>query len=371
MIYFNNAASSYPKPDEVATAVEKAMNLFPVHASRASFSLKIPDIVNQTRKSIAKLFNVENPDNIIFTSGATESLNYVIRGIEVENSHIITTVTEHNSVLRPLYYVEKTEITYLSCDENGYVEPEMFQKNIKEKTKFFIINHSSNVTGIVQNIEKIYEIALENDILLIIDCAQSAGNVEINIEKFRKAIFIFTGHKSLFGISGTGGFYLPEHIELKPLKTGGTGIKSNVLHQPEGRPIFYESGTPNIVGLAALKAGVDFILENGIQKIIKRKKDIYNRILSEIKNNDKIKILNPTENNTGIISITVDDDIDEVCWGIERNYELILRTGLHCCPLIHKDISTFPAGTIRISPGFFNTDKEVETLIEAINGGFL
>ena len=270
MIYLNNAATSYPKPREVNAAISSYLNEMPFHASRVGFEMQQVNIVDSCRDKLATLFNVENPRQIVFTSGSTESLNLAILGLSFNECHVITTSIEHNSVLRPLKTLEREGVITLSivaCDEAGYVNPQKIAHAIQKNTKLIVVNHSSNVTGTVLDIKTISRIARSHGIVLLVDASQSAGCVPIDVQQWDIDMLAFTGHKSLYGIPGIGGLYIREGIVLNPLKVGGTGVRSDLLYQPEEMPLYYEAGTQNVPGIVSLDAGVAFILRTRIDRI--------------------------------------------------------------------------------------------------------
>jgi cysteine desulfurase family protein len=371
--YFNNAATSYPKPEQVIEAVNKCLRAFPHEPYRSAASPEPhEDVLLLCRKKLAKLFNVKKPELISFTSGATESLNLAIAGLELGKAHVISTCIEHNSVIRPLCRLEKEnglEISFVSCDSNGIVNIESFGEHLRDNTKAVVINHRSNVTGLLQDLKKVSEFTKKHNLILIVDASQSAGQAEIDIEASGIDMLAFTGHKYLYGIMGTGGIYVSEKINLKPLKTGGTGIKSQLLYQPMERPLIFEAGTPNMPGVVSLSAGLDFIESTGIDKIRERKKDIILKLgRGLLENSDAVlypvfdKLSEASLFSFNIKGIMTDD----LGYMLEKSFGLVLRSGLHCAPLIHKCINTEPHGSIRVSPSYFTSDDDIEQFISAI-----
>lgn len=371
MVYLNNTATSFPKPKEVIDAVNLSLSTPPIHSSRAGFEREIEEVDYACRCNLAKLFNVKDPYRIVFSSGSTESLNLAINGLNLDNCNVVSTKIEHNSVIRPLKTLEKQGMitaTFVDCDSTGYVSPSAIEQAIQKDTKAIVVNHSSNVTGSVLDIKEISKIAHKNDCYFIVDASQSAGTLPIDIEGWDIDLLAFTGHKSLFGMPGTGGLYIKEGIDLKPLKVGGTGILSEVLTQPTIMPLYYEAGTPNAPGIASLNAGVAFVLKQGIDNIRMHKADIVKRIIEEFKSHPKIKIYTSYENNSlanfcfNIIGMVP----EEVGYMMENSYEIIIRSGLHCAPLILDALDVQPWGTVRVSPSFFTTDEEVDYFIKSL-----
>lgn len=371
MIYLNNAATSYPKPKSVVNAVTDYLNDFPFQGSRSSNNEK-EDIVQDTREKFCKLFNCSNPSQIVFTSGSTEALNLIFFGLNLEKSHAIITETEHNAVIRPLKFLESKNVISLSiaeCDEYGFVDPKNIEKLIQENTRLIAVNHCSNVTGTVQDIKKISDIAHKNDALVISDSSQAAGEIPIDVEDSGVDVLVFTGHKSLFGMPGIGGMYIKEGVEPVPLKHGGSGSKSELLYQPKEMPGYYEAGTPNIPGIISLRAGLDFIFSTGFNEIKMKKQKYFKSIWKTMKELPNITLYghDDLENRSAVVSFNVDGfEPSDIAYILENKYDMIIRDGLHCAPLIHKKIGTFPFGTVRVSPSYFSTDEEVNTFIKAV-----
>lgn len=373
MIYLDNAATTLTKPNVVIDAVVGALNHFGnsgrgIHQD----SLKSSVVIHETRKKLQKLFNGEQSKQIIFTSGATESLNLVIKGLHVAGDHVIVTMMEHNSVLRPLYELEEAgiiELTILLINELGNLDYSNIQKAMKPNTKSIIISHASNITGNVVDLEKVGKIAKENDVLFIVDASQSAGTLSIDVKKQKIDILCFTGHKSLFGPQGTGGLYLKEDIPIQPLKVGGTGIDTYNKHHPLALPSALEAGTLNGHGIAGLGAGVGFILDETIQKIHKKEMDLMNLFYSEMKKIPVIKIYGDftTMNRCPIVSLNVGSiDSAEISDKLSYEYGIATRSGGHCGPLMHQALGTVNQGVVRFSFSYFNTEKEVLETVQAM-----
>lgn len=372
MIYFNNAATSHPKPKEVYDAVNNYFTAPSCHSVRTGLEIDSDDIAWNARQKLGKLFNTEDFNQIIFTSGSTEALNLAINGIGLKKgSHVVSTGIEHNSVIRPLKHLERDEgieVDFVDCDEVTYVHPEKIEEAIKPNTKAIVVNHSSNVTGSIIDIAEIAKIAHKHGALIIVDASQSAGNIPIDVTAWDIDLLSFTGHKALYGIQGIGGLYLKKDLKVKPLKVGGTGVKSEVLVQPTEMPLYYEAGTPNMPGIVSLDAGVKYILEKGIDNIRKRKSDIVKTFINEFKDYPEIEILTLGENNSYVnFCFNIKGMVpEEVGYILDSSYDIIVRTGLHCAPLLLKPLGVYPWGTVRVSPAYFSTDNEVDIFIEAI-----
>ncbi len=370
MIYLNNGASSYPKPQEVINAVINYINSVPLNPYRSGF--KRPSFIEDCREKLCLLLNAKERKNIIFTSGGTESLNLAIMGLELRNSHVITTVIEHNSVLRPLKYLERErfiDLSIVKCNNNGSVNPYDIEKEIRENTGLIIVNHCSNVTGELLDLKSISEIAHKKDILFAVDASQSAGHIPIDVTAWNIDILAFTGHKALYGLAGTGGLYLKKGIKLKPLKFGGTGIRSELIYQPEEFPLYYESGTLNLPGIVSLCSGLDFILKKGIDEIRRKEEALMEKLVSELKDIPQVIIYGSHDRSkrTPVLSFNIKGMTPEdTGYILEESFGIIVRSGLHCAPLIHKYLDSYPQGTIRVSPSYFTEFHDIDCFVKAI-----
>lgn len=373
MIYFDNGATTFPKPDEVYDAVMKAMKEYGANPGRSGHKLAIRmgREIYETRELLAKLFNIDNPMNIIFTSNCTESLNLAIKGILSKGDHVITSSMEHNSVLRPLAALEKegVELTIVKGDPTGKIKVEDIANSIRSNTKLIVITHVSNLTGTIMPIEEIGRIAKEKGILLLVDAAQSAGVYDIDVKKMNIDMLAFPGHKGLLGPQGTGGLYIKEGLLLKEIKQGGTGSFSHVLDMPDILPDRYESGTLNGPGIVGLGAGIRYILNKGIENIRKHEEELTKHFIEGLMQIDKVKVYGPlNEKEQGaVVSINIgDEDSSEISFILDEKYDIQVRPGLHCAPLAHKTIGTFEQGVVRFSFGPFNTHDELDYALKAI-----
>jgi cysteine desulfurase family protein len=374
MIYLDNAATTYPKPDKVYDAVLDCMKNYGANPGRAGHKLAIAAgrIIYESRENIAKLFNVDNPMNIIFTHNATDSLNLAIKGILKAGDHVITTSIEHNSVIRPIKSLEEigVENTIVSCDKYGNLNPKDIEKAIKPNTKLIVTTHASNVCGTLVDIKAVGDIAKSYNILYLIDASQTAGIYDIDIKKVNIDMIAIAGHKGLLGPQGTGVLYIREGIILKQLKEGGTGSKSEELTQPDIFPDKYESGTHNTPGLSGLNAGVKFILEKGIDNIRKHEEELTNYFIQELKKLPQIKIYGPADSKkqASVVSINIGNiDSGEISYILDDVYNIATRSGLHCSPLAHKTLGTFEQGTVRFGIGYFNTKDDIDKALNALN----
>lgn len=371
MNYLNNTATSFPKPQEVLDAVNYCISNPPCNNSRSGLEKEPDDVLYSTRIKLAGLFNAPDPSHIIFTSGSTEALNLAICGIAGDGIHVVSTGIEHNSVIRPLKTLEREgriTATFVDCDSKSYVSPERIEQAFTSKTELVVVNHSSNVTGTILDIKRITEIAHNHGAKIIVDASQTAGALPIDIQDWKVDLLAFTGHKSLFGLMGIGGLYINGDIPLKPLKVGGTGVLSEILFQPEGFPLYYEAGTPNLPGIVSLAAGVDFIEKTGIQNIKNRKSQIVKSWLAELEHIPGISTYyDPEHNSFANFCFNIENFVpEEVGYILESSYDIHVRSGLHCAPLLLEPLGVHPWGTVRASPSYFTTDEESRSFIGAV-----
>lgn len=372
MIYLDNAATTFPKPISVYLAVEDCIKNYCANPGRGShdLSLKCELKIIECRERIARLLNVKDPMRIIFTSNTTEGLNLAIKGVLKPEDHVITTMIEHNSVLRPLEAMRSlgVEVTMIPVDNEGYISVANITNSVKKNTKAVIINHGSNVLGTVQDISAIGSLCKTLGILFIVDGAQTVGYLDINVEEMNIDILAFPGHKSLLGLQGIGGIYISPNIELKPLKEGGTGSLSNSMIQPTFLPDKFESGTVNTPGIVGLSEGVNFILNTGSNNIRKHESELIKQLTEELRKLPYIKLYGELDSyiKAPVLSFNIDGfDSSEVGELLnEKNF--CVRCGYHCCPMIHKIIGTSNTGTVRVSPGYFNSNVDIEQFIIAI-----
>ena len=380
MIYLDNAATTFKKPQNVIDAINYALASYS-NSGRGAYRAALDSgrMVYETRVKIAKFFGSKDPSRVIFTSNATESLNIVLFGIFKAGDHVISTVTEHNSVLRPLYKLESglgIDLDFVGIDACGRLKYDEFKKYIRPNTKAIVVNHISNVTGEVADLEYISKFAKANNIYLIVDASQSAGNIDIDMSKMSIDILCFTGHKSLFGPGGTGGIVINRDIYIDSFKVGGSGVQSFNKEQPKEYPTRLEAGTLNIMGIAGLGAGIDFINEVGIRNIHKKEMYLLKRLYDGIKSVKGISfymdcnsIENKPENirHGGILSINLDCiPSGELADILGYDYDIAIRAGAHCAPLVHRAFETVEDGIARFSFSYFNTEEEIDATIKAI-----
>ena len=374
-IYLDNAATSFPKPKEVADAVYDFMINNGTSSGRGSYkkAMQSDYIVYECRKLIGNLFNFDDPKKVVFTSNVTDSLNIAIRGILKENDHVITSSLEHNAVWRCLKTLEKDiniKIDTVECSKDGITNPENIKKYIRKDTALIVFTQASNVLGTIQPIKEIGKIARENNIVFLVDAAQSAGAMKIDIKEDNIDILAFTGHKSLLGPMGTGGLIINTDIDIKPLKAGGTGGDSAYDYQPDYYPNHLETGTSNVSGIAGLRAAIKFLNREGIDNIHNKEKELTKYALEKLETVKDIEIYGPKdcEKILSVISFNIKnkrpEDISTI---LDQKYDIMLRAGLHCAPTAHSVINTKDRGSLRIGIGYFNTKDDIDKLVEALN----
>ncbi len=372
MIYMDNAATTMHKPQEVIDAVVSAMSSMGNAGRGASeAALSASRIIYDTRERLAKLFGAENARQIAFTSNSTESLNIAIKGILDPGDHVITTVLEHNSVLRPLYEMEKkgTELSVIGCNEKGMPDIAAMEAAIKENTKMIICTNGSNLTGNYVDVEVIGKMAHKHGLIFAVDASQTAGVFPIDVQKMDIDILCFTGHKGLLGPQGTGGIYVKEGIQIRPLKTGGSGIQTYSKEHPVQMPTALEAGTLNGHGIAGLRAALGYLEKTGINNIRKKEEDLMWRFYNGVKDVPGVKIYGDysQKERCAIVTLNIGDyDSSEVSDELLMEYDISTRSGGHCAPLMHEALGTVEQGAVRFSFSHYNTEEEVDTAIRAI-----
>lgn len=372
MIYLDNAATTMHKPQAVIDAVVQAMNSLG-NAGRGAneASLSAARIIYDTRDRLAQLFHAENAKRIAFTCNSTESLNIAIKGSLNPGDHAITTALEHNSVLRPLYEMQEqgVELTVIESDKRGRICYEDFEKAIRPETKVIVCTNGSNLTGNRVDLERVGKIAADHGIRFIVDASQTAGVFEIDVQKMYIDILCFTGHKGLLGPQGTGGIYVREGIELRPLKSGGSGVDTYNTHHPAEMPTALEAGTLNGHGIAGLGAGVKYIMDTGMEHIRETEQHYMWKFYNGVKDIPGVKIYGDfeTEDRCPIVTLNIADyDSSEVSDELLMTYGISTRPGAHCAPLMHKALGTVDQGAVRFSFSHFNTEEEIDAAIAAI-----
>ena len=369
IIYVNNAATTWPKPPEVLEAARLSLAL-PVFGSGRTTGSQGEDYVTLAREAVASLLAADPPEHVVFTQNATDSLNLLIRGFLAEKEagcHVLTTELDHNSVLRPLHELERQgriRLTVLPF-EDGSVHPDTVDAAITPDTRLMVTTHGSNVLGSVQDVSRVGEVLHDHGVSFIVDGAQTAGHIPVNLRDLPVDAYAFTGHKGLFGIAGTGGFYLRDPESVAPVRYGGTGTDSFSLFQPREMPERFESGTHNYPGLAALAAGVNYIASIGVAAIAEKAERQTGFIIGELTKEPNITVYNEHP-SLPIISFNIRGiENDDVGFILARAYGVVARTGLHCAPLLHRAIDG-GAGSVRLSLSWFTTDEECRITARAI-----
>jgi len=373
MIYLDNAATSWPKPESVYQAMEHCMRHAGANPGRGGhrMALDAGRILFECRDTLADLFHIEDPNQIAFMLNATDALNTALFGFLNPGDHVVTTGMEHNALARPLRCLERMgiKLTVVPADPYGEVAVGDLEAACTGGTKLIAVSHASNVTGTVLPIEKIGQISRKKGIAFLLDAAQTAGVEDIDVDLQGIDLLAFTGHKSLLGPQGTGGLWVRENITLKPLRWGGTGSNSESDLMPDIMPDKLESGTPNTVGIAGLNAGLRFILEKGLANIRLQENELRQKLwtgLAAIPGVIRYGSDNP-EHKTGVVSFNIKGlDSGKVSYLLDRRFAIATRAGLHCAPWAHNSIGTLATGTVRASIGCFNTAEEIDLLLEAV-----
>jgi len=373
VIYLDSSATSFLKPPQVAEAVFRSFNTIG-NAGRGAHAptLNASRLIYDTREKLAALFGTPDPSRIAFTCNATEALNIAIHGAIHPGEHVITTACEHNSVLRPLYLKEKegTELTIIPADKKGRIRYDLLESSVKSNTSAIVLTHASNLSGNVTDLAFVSNFAKKHGLLLIVDASQTAGSLPINVVKMGIDILCFTGHKGLFGPQGTGGLYVREGLTLSPLKSGGSGVHSFDRQHPTDMPTALEAGTLNGHGIAGLNAGLDYILSTGVKNIHAKEISLARRFVNGISDISDLKLYGDIDAplRTPIISLNIGNmssaSVSDILW---EDYEICVRAGAHCAPLMHKTFGTEKQGAVRFSFSCFNTEVEIDTAIRAMH----
>lgn len=372
MIYMDNAATTMRKPQEVVDAVMNAMcSMGNAGRGAHAASLSASRVIYNAREALSRFFGAENPKQIVFTNNSTESLNIAIKGLFEPGDHAVTTMLEHNSVLRPLYEMEEkgVEVTIVKSNTKGNISYEELEASVKENTKAIVITNASNLTGNYVDVKRVGEIAKKKGVLLIVDASQTAGVYPINVKEMNIDVLCFTGHKSLLGPQGTGGLYVREGLKLKPLKCGGSGVQTYLKKHPDDMPTALEAGTLNGHGIAGLGAAIEYLEKEGIDNIRQKELQHMWHFYKGVKDIPGVKIYGDfdTEVRCPVVTLNIGDyDSSEVSDELLMTYGISTRPGAHCAPLMHEALGTVGQGAVRFSFSHYNTEEEVETAINAI-----
>ena len=372
MIYLDNAATTMYKPKEVIDAVVCAMSSMG-NAGRGAneASLSASRIIYDTREKLCRFFHGENPRQIVFTNNSTESLNIAIKGLLNPGDHVITTMLEHNSVLRPLYEMKEKGVglTIIESDKNGRFRLEDMEAAIRPNTKMIVCTNGSNLTGNYVPLKPVGELTKKHDILFVVDASQTAGVFPIDVQDMMIDVLCFTGHKGLLGPQGTGGMYVREGLKIRPLKTGGSGVQTYSKTHPAEMPTALEAGTLNGHGIAGLHAAMSYLEETGVDHIRAREQELMWRFYEGVKDIPEITIYGDfsTKERCAIVTLNIGEyDSSEVSDALLTEYSISTRPGGHCAPLMHEALGTVEQGAVRFSFSHYNTEEEVDTAIEAV-----
>ncbi|MCK4259421.1 MAG: aminotransferase class V-fold PLP-dependent enzyme [Halanaerobiales bacterium] len=375
MIYLDNAATSWPKPEEVYKTMDRFFREYGANPGRAGHQMAAHagKKVYEVREKLAEFFGVADSSEIVFTSNATHALNLGILGIIEKGDHVISSTLEHNSVSRPLKELERSgviELDWIGLTEEGNFDYNALEKRIKDNTKLVVITHGSNVTGHLIDLNKVSTLLKKKGVLFMVDAAQTAGVFPINVSKLNIDLMAFPGHKSLYGPPGTGGLYIRKDLNIKSIFAGGTGSKSEELYQPEVWPDKFESGTVNSVGIVGLGEGVEFVKEKGIDQIREHELKLTSNFMEGLLSIKNVKLYGPKIDKvrTPVVSFNIgEESSSEIGYILDQAFDIAVRSGLHCSPLAHHTIGTLEQGTIRASFGYFNTFEHVEIALDVIH----
>ncbi|MGN7457147.1 aminotransferase class V-fold PLP-dependent enzyme [Paenibacillus pasadenensis] len=374
LIYLDHAATSWPKPEEVVAAVLEAMRQGAANPGRGSHRMAVQSgrVLFEARKSLAKLFRIANPNDIALTANTTQGLNLAIKGLLKPGDHVVATAVEHNSVRRPLEFLKAAigiSVTYVETAADGSLDAARVREALRPETALIVATHSSNLLGSILPVADIGEIARASGVPFLVDAAQSAGVLELDVEAMGIDLLAFPGHKALLGPQGTGGLYIHPRLDPLPLLHGGTGSQSEAAEQPTVRPDRYEAGTPNTPGSAGLAAGVRLVLERTTRAIHARETELVGRIMDGLSAVAGVRLLGPDigQPRTGICAFTMEGvEASELSFILDQHYGIAVRAGYHCTPLAHRSAGTAESGAVRASVGFSTTEDEADALVRAL-----
>ena len=375
-IYLDNASTTFPKAPNVANAMANYITNYGININRGSYALAydVEDIIYTTRQRLNTLFNGHDPSHVIFTQNVTMSLNMVIKGLLKAGDHVLVSSIEHNAVMRPLTQPLDKGITFdiIPCDVTGSIEKDAIKSLIRPNTVAIITNHASNVCGTIQPIESIGAICKAHNLHFIVDAAQTAGVIPIDVKAYHIDALCFTGHKGLLGPQGIGGIILTKEMAqiLTPLIAGGTGSFSHLETMPTNMPDAFEAGTLNLPGIIGLNEGVSYIESIGMENIHNHELALTKAFLEGLHSITGVNIIGKQDiqDRTAVVSITIDDmDAASIAYELESKYHIMTRVGLHCAPRAHQTLGTYPEGTVRFSFGYANTYEDVETALSALH----
>jgi len=374
IIYLDNAATTFPKPREVLERMIDVYAAKGVSPGRGGYDCaqEADELVSGVRQRLCQFFGGDDPDRVIFASNATDALNLVIQGTVKPGGHVVSSQLEHNSVLRPLQHLRESgliDYDLIPFDGQGFIDPDDVSRAIRSQTQLVVLTHASNVLGTIQPIEAIGAVCREKGVPLILDTAQSAGVLPIDISKWGVSAMAFTGHKSLLGPTGIGGLVLSRSLEVQSTRFGGTGIDSQELIHTQTYPHRLEAGTLNILGIIGLMAGLDYLSAQGMESILLRERALAQRLWEGLAELKRVKLYGTDrlDRRLGVVLANIEGMIPaDVGAILDGDFGIATRVGLHCAPLVHQRLGTGRAGGVRFSVGPFNTENEIDQAVEAI-----
>ena len=376
MIYLDNAATSWPKPAAVAQAISRFLETSAGNPGRSGHRLSVAAarVVYNVREALAEMFGLGDPLRLVFTSGATESINLALRGLLRPGDHVVTSSMEHNAVMRPLRALEQegVHLTVVPCASDGSLHPRAVESALRPGTRLVVLTHASNVSGTILPVDAVGAVTRRHAKLLLVDAAQTAGVLPVDMKAMNVDLLAFSGHKGLLGPTGTGGLAIGEAVkvaDMTPLKRGGTGSRSEFEEQPDFLPDRYEAGTPNSVGLAGLAASVDYLQQQGIETIRRHEMELTGQLIEGLQAIPGVRVFGPCDpqRQVAVVSFTlVGRRVSEVALELDEEFSVLCRPGLHCTPAAHRTLGSFSEGTVRFSPGPFTTSGEVAAAVAAV-----
>lgn len=374
MLYLDNSATSFPKPKIVYQELGKYLRNNGANPGRGGYqwAVGVEKTMDDTRNQLARFFGMEDHRRVIFTLNGTDSLNMAIKGVVRPGDHVVTSLLEHNSVSRPLKQLESNgsiTLTQLPFSREGFVDPDDFRRALTSRTRLVVLLHASNVLGTLQPIADVGKICRQHKALFLVDAAQTAGILPIDMRDMQIDLLAFPGHKALFGPPGIGVLIVGDRVQLLPWREGGTGFDSEDPLQPRRLPHLLEGGTPNTLGVAALSAGLRFVNGEGLDKIRDHEKRLLTRLIDSLRDNPNIRLYGSLNPNRRVGSLALNREgytASEVGMILDNSFKIAVRTGLHCSPYLHRQLGTLPEGTVRISPGYFNTEEDIDRCLSAL-----
>ena len=374
MIYLDNAATSFPKPEAVYQALDRFARQHLANPGRAGhkMALAAERALDDCRHLLNQFFRGAAPERFVFTLNGTDALNMAFKGVLADGDHVITTDLEHNSVSRPLRQMEmdgRITLTRVRADGGGTLDPDDVRKAITPRTRLIAVTHASNVLGTVQPVTEVGRVARAHDLLLLVDAAQTAGVVPIDVQKMQIDLLAFPGHKSLLGPTGTGALYVGPRAPVRAWREGGTGGDSSSETQPRELPYFLEGGTPNVLGVAGLAAGVQYVQEQGLDRIREHEVALTDRLWRRLEELGGYEVFGHRDPARRVGTLSFRSELiaaPELGGILDQAFDIAVRPGLHCAPYVHRSLGTFPDGTVRVSPGPFTTEADIDTLARAL-----